>query len=532
MGSSAHGLICFSKKIGFVFGILFIAAIVIGFSYVATSQKTNTQTRAAVPPPKQPTPQGGYIKKTILTFDELEKKYGDRISKEEKLSMNKYVNPRIVVWHTSPTPDFSMNTIVLGGGLSSNSTQWEKGTGLVTRVFSKLHRNALQTSIIAIECPGFGNAEIKKELITEETVSSRTYARDYWTWVKLLGLNPEKTILSGHSSGGEAVLMLSELSDFNPEFKIFALNPAVHVDISKPFTEILLFEDISYAVKNYLDEVVNKVAHYLTKYYILAGGKVASLTSSDPLVAEQMKIHDEEFKKFDAFWKKSNELVSPDTVDPKNFAKENLTFLFPVGDRLTPGADGVAFIQKYFELTDTDINNQSIRVEDTENFGHDALFYNNAVAEQTAKKMVATLFPDQQDPTSPNDTYNLVAELRIERKLLTQTYSTLNEMITDSVQADLLFYLGTKVQTGGGLPTSTVISSKIKMFLLANEWSSKVKSDNTQFLNAAKRIEEVLLRVLNGDSQKQNQKVVIEEKDIQELKLLRQKIVDEPLQVI
>ncbi len=50
-----------------------------------------------MPPPKQPTLQGGYIKKTILTFDELEKKYGYRISKEEKLSMNKYVNPRIVV---------------------------------------------------------------------------------------------------------------------------------------------------------------------------------------------------------------------------------------------------------------------------------------------------------------------------------------------------------------------------------------------------------------------------------------------------
>ncbi len=523
MSTPFQGRICFSKKIGLVVSLIGISFVVIALSYSAVSQKTHTQSRAAVPPPKQPSPPVGSINKTVLTFSQLVKQYGDRITEEEKESMKKYVNPRIVVWHVSKKPDFTNNTIVLGGGLSSNSTQWEKGTGLIHQIFFQLRDRAIATTIVAIECPGFGNAEIKKSLITEDAVSSRTYARDYWTWVKILGLKPENTILSGHSSGGEAVLMLTELADFNSDYKIYALNPAVHTDVSQPFTTILMFEEISYAAKNYIDQVVNTVAHYLTKYYILAGGKVASITSSDPLVAEQMKVHDEEFQKFDAFWKKSNELVHPDTLDPINYKKENITFLFPVGDRLTPGADGVAYIQKYLQMTDADINAQSIYIADTENFGHDALFYKNTVAEQTARAMIYTLFPDFPYPTPQRGSYNLVSELRTERKFLTQTYVAINEIIIDAVKTDLLIQLATQLRTNKDNILPVAVSSKIETFLKKNNWSASATSDNGAFIDTANRIQYAILNAFNTDA------VVIEEDDISQMEQLRQKIIGDPV---
>jgi len=84
MSTPSQGRICFSKKIGLVVSLLGISFVVIALSYSAVSQKTHTQSRAAVPPPKQPSPPVGSINKTVLTFSQLVKQYGDRITEEEK----------------------------------------------------------------------------------------------------------------------------------------------------------------------------------------------------------------------------------------------------------------------------------------------------------------------------------------------------------------------------------------------------------------------------------------------------------------
>lgn len=338
------------------------------------------------------------------------------LSDEERERIKKYESPKVTMWSASDKEEEfpPKQTIVVLNGLASNPDQLEnEQSAFVNKLMSEFSdEERKKINIISISCPGFGDSNFTKEslevMVKDEELGKKSsnlgtintsvheYAAITKIWLKSLNLNPNNSIVSGHSTGAETALQF--MSD---GFEIFALNPSVHLNKSAVFERLNIANQVAKHALKFAPGLTNDFAQWLTDV-LVGNGK-------DPSSKAQSEVHRrEEENNQDAFRFKSKELIESDvfpTMIDGSVVKldpNRLHILFSWADRLTPAVDAKEWIEEWMKVSDPKLNGDtliatlanSIIPSDYlggEKYHHDSVFVENKLLDNVTKRMSSVL---------------------------------------------------------------------------------------------------------------------------------------------
>ncbi len=271
-------------------------------------------------------------------------------------------------------------------GLASNPDQFDNETcSTVVSLNNEANERRIKKKMfLGFSCPGFGGSSLKDDEVSEENVGIESYLQINNFMLDTLGVNVSKSVLLGHSAGGEKALGMSS------RLRVVALNPAVHEEEDKVFGGLEFPNSIA---KLFRTEITSSTVDYfvdkVVKYNV--GATEAMLVASNNLAMNaQVANHREEIKNnFKAYIAKSKELIRPDVL--RNYGGNPMVVVGGRADRLTPWDKALESIKKMIG------EKGGVKVVSEEELGVDKLHHDTVFMNKEANAKVAKMAWDLLD---------------------------------------------------------------------------------------------------------------------------------------